>query len=85
MKIGVYSFEEGKEPKDLEKEIKKLKKQLKVAVKCLKSYANPNNWSDFTGVSEEDGQHFKFINGYYEEDGFSYAQVTLADIRNLDK
>ena len=27
MKIGVYSFEDGKEPKDLKKQIKVLKKQ----------------------------------------------------------
>lgn len=27
MKIGVYSFEEGKEPKDLEKQIEKLEEE----------------------------------------------------------
>lgn len=37
MKIGVYSFEDGKEPKDLEKQIKVLKKQLRIAVEALKS------------------------------------------------
>ena len=31
MKVGAYTFHEGKEPKDLENEIKKLKKQLKIA------------------------------------------------------
>lgn len=36
MKVGVYSFEDGKEPKDLEKQIKVLKKQLKIAVRALK-------------------------------------------------
>jgi Tat protein secretion system quality control protein TatD with DNase activity len=35
MKTGVYSFPEGKEPKDLEKQIKVLKKQLKIAVDIL--------------------------------------------------
>lgn len=35
MKIGVYTFQEGKEPKDLENKIKKLKKQLKIAVEAL--------------------------------------------------
>lgn len=36
MKIGVHTFYDGKEPKDLENEIKKLKKQLKIAVEALK-------------------------------------------------
>lgn len=31
MKIGVYTFHDGKEPKDLENEIKKLKELLKLA------------------------------------------------------
>lgn len=35
MKVGVYSFEDGKEPKDLNKQIKVLKKQLKIAVEVL--------------------------------------------------
>lgn len=39
MKIGVYTFHEGKEPKDLENEIKKLKKQLEIAVEVLESFA----------------------------------------------
>lgn len=39
MKTGVYSFEDGKEPKDLEKQIKVFKKQLEIAKKCLKEYA----------------------------------------------
>lgn len=38
MKVGVYSFEDGKEPKDLEKQIKVLKKQLKIAVEALEEY-----------------------------------------------
>ena len=37
MKAGVYTFYEDKEPKDLENEIKKLKKQLKIAIKTLKT------------------------------------------------
>lgn len=37
MKVGAYTFHEGKEPKDLENEIKKLKKQLKIAIKTLKT------------------------------------------------
>lgn len=38
MKVGAYTFHEGKEPKDLENEIKKLKKQLKIAVEALENY-----------------------------------------------
>ena len=44
MKLGVYSFEDGKEPKDLEKQIKVLEKQLKIAVKCLRLYARGKHW-----------------------------------------
>ena len=40
MKLGVYSFGEGKEPKDLEKQIKVLKKQLEIAVECLEYYGD---------------------------------------------
>lgn len=40
MKVGVYSFGEGKEPKDLEKQIKVLKKQLEIAVECLEYYGD---------------------------------------------
>ena len=35
MKIGVYSFRIGKEPKDLINEIRILKKQLNIALNCL--------------------------------------------------
>lgn len=35
MKVGVYSFEDGKEPKDLKKRIKVLEKQLKIAIDIL--------------------------------------------------
>ena len=44
MKTGVYSFEAGKEPKDLEKQIKVLKEQLKVAVEALESYRDGQWW-----------------------------------------
>lgn len=37
MKIGVYTFNTGEEPKDLKKENAKLKKQLAIAVEALDS------------------------------------------------
>lgn len=40
MKIGVYSFPEGKEPKDLEKQIRILKKQLEIAIEGLMTILN---------------------------------------------
>ena len=48
MKVGVYSFEDGKEPKDLKKQIKVLKKQLKIAVEVLDFI------STFTIIPDED-------------------------------
>lgn len=40
MKVGVYSFEDKKEPKDLEKQIKVLKEQLKIATEGLMTILN---------------------------------------------
>lgn len=40
MKIGVYTFHDGKEPKDLENETKKLKKQLAIAKDFIFRCAN---------------------------------------------
>lgn len=40
MKIGIHTFHDGKEPKDLENKIKKLKKQLKIAIEGLITIIN---------------------------------------------
>lgn len=74
MKIGVYSFQEGKEPKDLEKQIKVLEKQLKIAVDCLKKYANEDLWLDY----EEGG--VIYFDCIFKSLGYDFAQKALKKI-----
>lgn len=71
MKIGVYSFEEGKEPKDLEKQIKILEKQLKIAVDALKKYYYGNWWYGYEWQEDTDG--------------WEIAEKALEQIEELDK
>lgn len=79
MKKGVYSFEDGKEPKDLKKQIKVLKKQLKVAVEALKEiYVNTKGGRilcDFCHSAVE-------CEGCVNQD---VAEKTLKQIKELDK
>lgn len=77
MKVGVYSFEDGKEPKDLKKQIKVLKKQLKVAVECLEVYASP----EYKMVGMSNGVPCTFIISNTN----NLAQKTLNQIKELDK
>lgn len=77
--------EKNIEISNLKQEVKSLKRQLMVAKDCLKIYANPNNWDDFTGLCESNGEPFHFVRGYFKEDGFCYAQCTLDDLKVLVK
>ena len=72
MKTGVYSFGCGKEPKDLEKQIKVLRKQLKIAVDILEVI------STHTIIADED--MFEQICMVY-----NWSCKALDEIKELDK
>ena len=80
MKVGVYSFEDGKEPKDLEKQIKVLNKQLDVAEEALKQYADETVW--LTGY---DALGNGGIDCMFYCNGYETAQKALEQIKELDK
>lgn len=80
MKIGVYSFPEGKEPKDLEKQIKVLEKQLMIAEEALKQYANETVWlTGYDALGNGGTDCMFYCNGY------ETAQKALKQIKELDK
>ena len=58
MKFCVYAFHEGKEPKDLENEIKRLEKKLDIAIEALDSIVSLGgfpmmNMDRFAGVASD--------------------------------
>lgn len=61
-------------------EIAKLKKQLAIAVDCLKEYARKDLWEGFEYTPKWDLRHACYVDG-----GYSEAEETLQKIKELDK
>lgn len=62
-----------------------LQKQLDIAVKALKDYADEENWS--TATTEINTDYFKYEYSMYglEDNGFIDAQKALKEIDSLGK
>ena len=61
----------------------KLKKQLKIAIKALKEYADTHRWSDCYLHQENNGLDDFFTQGLYDQYGYSTAEEALKDIKQI--
>lgn len=61
----------------------KLKKQLEIAIKALKEYADTHRWSDCYLHQENNGLDDFFTQGLYDQYGYSTAEEALKDIKQI--
>lgn len=61
----------------------KLKKQLEIAVKALKEYADTHRWSDCYLHQENNELDDFFTQGLYDQYGYSTAEEALKDIKQI--
>lgn len=60
-----------------------LKKQLRIAMYCLKQYAKPTNWYNIYHEYSLDECPLSFRNKFYKEHGYKQAQKALDKIKQV--
>ena len=69
--------------KDMCKEIERLQKQLAIATKALKKYADEENWRTATTTINTDYFEYKYSMYDLKDNGFEEAQQTLKEMEGV--